>query len=343
MFVKDAGIINGEVVKEALLESDGSSVSVLSFGGITKSWTVKFGSKSIPIVLGFDSLDAYKVDKNFVGIIAGRVANRTQNGRFKLGTIEYQLPINDYPNHLHGGSLGFGKKNWELEFDSKNCAVQLHRVSAHLEQGYPGVVDVTVMVKLHKNTVTYEMSAIPDRPTPINLAQHNYYNLMGKGNIWGHYFESVAKSYTPMNEMLIPTGSISDLESYGMKTNRAQWNLSSPKTLAQLDPKGVGIDMNLVFPAERNKEIPVAAMTAKNGLKLEIFTDQPGLQLYSGKNLSGNSLGHTGKKYEPFEGFCLEPQKFPSSLTIPTFPSIIFTPENHYKQVTSIKVSTPLE
>ena len=191
MSVKDAGIINGEVVKEVLLESDGSSVSVLSFGAITKNWTVKFGSKSVPIVLGFDSLDAYRADKNFVGIIAGRVANRTQNGRFKLGTIEYQLPINDYPNHLHGGSFGFGKKNWELEFDSKNCAVQLHRVSTHLEQGYPGVVDVTVVVKLDKNTVTYEMSAIPDRPTPINLAQHNYYNLMGKGNIWSHYFEDL--------------------------------------------------------------------------------------------------------------------------------------------------------
>ena len=116
MSVKNAGIINGEVVKEALLESDGSSVSVLSFGAITKNWTVKFGSKSIPIVLGFNSLDAYQVDKNFVGIIAGRVANRTQNGRFKLGTIEYQLPVNDYPNHLHGGSLGFGKKNWVGNF-----------------------------------------------------------------------------------------------------------------------------------------------------------------------------------------------------------------------------------
>ena len=133
------------------------------------------------------------------------------------------------------------------------------------------------------------------------------------------------------------------MEFYGIKTSRGQWNLSSPKTFAQLDPTGVGIDINLVLPAERNKEIPVAAMTAKNGLKLEVFTDQPGLQFYSGKNLSGNAQGHTGKKYEPFEGFCLEPQKFPSSLTILTFPSIIFTPENYYKQITSIKVSTPLE
>ena len=143
--------------------------------------------------------------------------------------------------------------------------------------------------------------------------------------------------------MLIPTGRILDLEFYGMETSSGQWNLSSPKTLAQLDPEGVGIDMNLVLPIERNTKMPVASMTANTGIKLEVFTDQPGLQFYSGKNLSSRFLGHTGKKYEPFEGFCLEPQKFPSSLTIPTFPSIIFTPENHYKQITSIKVSTPIE
>ena len=343
MLVKDVGIADGVTVKEALLQSDGSSISVLSFGAITKNWSVKFGGKSIPIVLGFDTLDAYLADTNFVGVIAGRVANRTQNGRFKLDKIEYQLPINAYPNHLHGGTLGFGKKNWNLDIDSKNCAVQLHRVSSHFEQGYPGRVDVTVIVKLHKNTVTYEMSAIPDRSTPINLAQHNYYNLMGKGDIWDHYFESMATSYTPVDETLIPTGNISDLKDYRMKSNRGQWDLSIPKTLAQLDPEGFGIDMNLVLPAERNKKLPVASMIAKNGIKLEVFTDQPGLQFYSGKNLSSKFVGHSGKKYGPFEGFCLEPQKFPSSLTIPSFPSVIFTPENPYKQVTSVKVSTPME
>ncbi|MDG2475155.1 MAG: galactose mutarotase [Paracoccaceae bacterium] len=339
--VKEIGSIDGFAVKEALLQSDTSSVSILSFGAITKNWFVKAEDSRIPILLGFDSLEAYQSDDNYIGIIAGRVANRTQNGRFKLDNFEYRLPINSYPHHLHGGHSGFGKRNWDFEFDSKNCAVQMTYGSSHLEEGYPGSVDVTVVVSLKGNTLSYEMSAIPDRPTPINLAQHNYYNLMGSGNIWEHSFQSIASSYTPTDKTLIPNGKILSLEMYRTQGQKSNWDLRTPKTFKKLDPEKIGIDINLVLPSDRSLSAPVATVCVKNGMILEIFTDQPGLQFYSGKNLSSAHLGCNGKQYKSFEGFCLEPQKFPSSLTIPSFPSIISTPDNPYKQLTSIKVSAP--
>ena len=263
---KEIGKINGSVVKEALLQSNTSAVSVLSFGAITKSWFVGRGHSKLSIVLGFESLEAYLVDKNYVGVIAGRVANRTKNGFFKLGDVEYQLAKNNYPHHLHGGVIGFGKHNWNLDVDSRNCAVQLTRTSSHLEDGYPGLVDVKVVISLEENTLKYEMQALPDRPTPISLAQHNYYNLEGGGGIWEHTIKSMSTSYTPTDRNLIPNGNIVDLKSYRVKDGKSEWDLKTPKAFNQLDPERYGIDINLVLPLSRNLKTPVASISAKSGI-----------------------------------------------------------------------------
>ena len=340
MSVTNLGTFGGTEVKQALLESDTSSVSILSYGAITKSWRVKAGSGTVPILLGFDTLEAYQADKSFMGIIAGRVANRTKNGRCIINGLEYSFALNDYPHHLHGGECGFGKRHWNLDLDSQSCAVQLRRVSAHLEEGYPGTVDVTVKITLFESTLTYEMIAIPDRPTPINLAQHNYYNLMGTGSIWDHEIESVANNYTPTTDDLIPTGEVVPLETKMIDGAATHWDLSEPKAFGCLDPTRSGIDINLVLPSQVNPSVSAVKVTAKNGFSLEVYTNQPGLQFYTGKNLSSAHAGFSGQMYRPFKGFCLEPQKFPSSLTIPSFPSIICTPEQPYKQTTSIKISS---
>ena len=339
MSVRKVGYLEEFEVREAILESNTSSVSILSFGAITKNWRICVDGSIIPILLGFDSLAAYQADKNFIGIIAGRVANRVNRGRFNLNGVEYYLSLNDYPHHLHGGLVGFGKRNWNLEFDSKKCAVQLTYVSGHLEEGYPGVVDVKVIVGLEGNTLTYEMVAIPDRPTPISLALHNYYNLMGSGTIGNHTIESIARCYTPTDKTLIPTGEIADLQNFRKSFGESKWDLRRPKTFHQLDMEKMGIDINLVMPVQRDMKSPIARVISQTGLILEICSDQPGLQFYSGKNLSSDYVGHNGEKYKAFAGFCLEPQKFPSSITIPSFPSIVCTPEHPYKQVTVVKVS----
>ena len=340
MSLTNLGTLGGTEVIQALLESDTSSVSILSYGAITRSWGVKAGGRTVPILLGFDKLESYQADKSFMGIIAGRVANRTKNGQCIINGLEYSFALNDYPHHLHGGEFGFGKQHWNLDFDSQSGTVQLRRVSADLEEGYPGAVDITVQVTLFENTLTYEMTAIPDRPTPINLAQHNYYNLMGAGSIWDHEIRSVANNYTPTTDDLIPTGEVLSLETKMIDGTATHWDLSQLKAFGYLDPKRGGIDINLVLPSQVDLSIPAVKVTANNGLSLEVFTNQPGLQFYTGKNLLSVHPGFSGQLYRPFEGFCVEPQKFPSSLTIPSFPSIICTPEQPYNQTTSIKISS---
>ena len=342
MLTKSFGRNNGVEIKEAILENKNNHISIISYGAITKSWIVSHGGKEVPILLGFDSLAAYKDDKNFIGIIAGRVANRIKAGYFKIADNEYQLALNDYPNHLHGGKFGFGKKNWNLDVNSDECSVRLSRVSPHMEEGYPGNVIIHVTVTLNEDSLSYEMWAKPDRPTPINLAQHNYYNLLGQGNIWSHRFESIATNYTPVDAHLIPDGQFKNIGelSYGFSKIV---NNGGQATITELDPEKKGIDINLVLGDSKGVCRRVAKMVAGNGLSMEVFTDELGLQFYTGGNLSSNYLGHMGSKYRSFEGFCLEPQSYPASINIPSFPSVIYTPDNPYRQKTTIKICSRFE
>jgi aldose 1-epimerase len=338
MSVNFFGSYNGLEVREAVLENSTNLISILSFGAITRDWRVDLGSKAIPVVLGFDSIVSYWNDKNFMGIIAGRYANRIDKGKLKVGDFDYQLLLNDYPNHLHGGHFGFGKKNWELDFDSSRCSAQLRYVSSDLEEGYPGKVEVTVTITLSGNVLSYEMTAVPDQATPINLAQHNYYNLMGQGSIWNHKIESVATQFTPVTKNMIPDGRILDTLETSVFNELLDLNFSTQKTILEADFKKQGVDINFALP--RNKiSSPVMKVVAESGLCLELFTDQPGVQFYSGANIRNGELGHTGTSYKPFDGFCLESQHFPSSVTIPSFPNTIYTPDKPYKQVTRVKIS----
>ncbi len=337
MIVKSFGKNDGANVNEVVLQNSNNSVSIISYGAITRDWRVLHDSKEVSVLLGFDSLGAYKSDKNFIGIIAGRVANRIERGRFTISGTEYQLGLNDYPNHLHGGYLGFGKQNWDVDIDSSQCSVRLTRVSPHLEEGYPGEVNVTVTISLVGNSLTYEMFAKPDRATPINLAQHNYYNLMGESDIWSHRFQTIARRYTPVDKYLIPTGEIRGLKEISDGFNCIV-NHKQQVTIEELDPNKKGIDINLVIDQTKRIEKSVAKIFAENGLSLEIFTDELGVQFYTGANLVSDKRGHSGEKYKPFDGFCLEPQNFPSCPTIKAFPNTIYTPDNPYKQKTTIKI-----
>lgn len=337
------GQIDGIKIKEASLENSNNSVSIISYGAITRKWVVRHKGKEIPVVLGFDSLCAYQGDTKYIGIIAGRVANRTQNGLFRLKGIDYQLERNDFPNHLHGGSLGFGKRNWDMELDSQKRSVRLKRVSSHMEAGYPGKVVVTICITLLGNSLLYEMVAKPDRPTAINLAQHNYYNLLGKGEIWSHSFATIATCYTPVDDHLIPTGEVKNLKDLCNGLSLIGYHdASSVISIRRLDPGKNGIDVNFALPTSLSVHEPAAVMMAENGLQLQVFTDQPGLQFYTGRGLSSKAIGHNGVSYKPFTGFCLEPQSYPSSLTVSSFPSIIYTPEKPYTQKTMIRLCSSL-
>ena len=316
------------------LESGDVSVTILSLGCITHDWRVPVGHSLVPVVLSYnDPLDHLRCPGS-LGIIAGRVANRIANAKFTLDGAHHALCANEGPNQLHGGPWGLARRNWTLEPDGSK-AVQLHHHSPHGDQGFPAAVDFTLKIELQNNRLSYHMFAVPDRPTPINLAQHSYYNLMGHGAIWDHQLEIASGGYTPTDKTLIPTGERLLFET--VPAREATFDFRKTKTIVQADPSSQGSDVNLILASTGTA--PCATLTAPNGLRLNMWTDQPGLQLYTGAKLSPKAPPMDHQSHQPFSGLCLEPQHFPDSPNQPGFPSIIYTPERPYHQRLDIEIS----
>ncbi len=191
--------------------SDGDvRLSLLNLGAITQGWWVPCGGASVPVVLGYAAPGAYLMDDAYLGAIVGRVANRTSGGRLVIDNEMFQLSQNEGQTHLHGGQRGLSGRLWDIDGDSAGNAVRFSYHSPDGEEGYPGSVDFTVTVTLKGARVTYDMTATADRPTPVNLAQHNYYNLMGGGEIWGHQLTCIADRRTPVKSCrLTPAAMIS--------------------------------------------------------------------------------------------------------------------------------------
>ncbi|GKY86359.1 aldose epimerase family protein [Sinisalibacter aestuarii] len=304
--------IGGRPVDAARLAAGNMEVTLLSYGAITRDWRI--GGRSI--VLGYDDPADYGDDPYFVGVIAGRVANRIAGGRFMLDGMAVDLPLNDGPNHLHGGPRGLGKRFWEMEEDSGANSVRLTCVSGHGDGGYPGRARFEVVVRLSETRLTYEIRAEVDRPTPINLAQHNYYNLTG-GSLAGHELQIAAAEALAVDAGGIPTGkrlAIADTP-LDFRTTRA---LGEPVPQA---------DLCMVLSGAE----PAAVLSAPGAPTLSFFTDQPGLQLYTGEHLGG--------RFRPYSGLCLEPEAFPDAVNHPGFAPIITFPEAPYFQRLSIEVA----
>ena len=202
---RNFGIFDDRDVVEATLRSDTAAVSILNYGCVIRDWQTLTADDSIPVVLGFDHFEYYPKHSPSFGIIAGRVANRTARGQFQLNGTTYQLPVNDGVNHLHGGITGLGRRIWNLETDTNANSVQLRYHSEINEEGYPASVDFTVIFQLQGARLTCEMSGVPSAPTPINLAQHSYYNLNGSGDVRNHLIQIAAHAYTPVDATQIPT------------------------------------------------------------------------------------------------------------------------------------------
>ncbi|RME17474.1 MAG: galactose mutarotase [Alphaproteobacteria bacterium] len=303
--------IDGQPVDIGRLRAGRMEVELLSFGAITRDW--KIGGRTV--VLGHADRAAYGDDPWYMGVIAGRVANRIARGRFRLGDEEVQLPLNDGPNHLHGGPRGLGKRHWRMAEDTAANALSLRFVSGHGDGGYPGRAAFEVVVTLTENRLTYEMRAEVDRPTPINLAQHNYYNLTG-GSLAEHVLQVNADAVLETGPDGIPTGTWRDVaKAHDFRTARP---LGSPV------PE---IDHCFVLDGTQ----PAATLSAPGAPTLSFYSDQPGLQVYTGTYL--------GAPFGPHAGICLEPEGFPDAVNHPGFPPIIVRPEAPYFQRLSIEVS----
>lgn len=295
-----------------MLEDGVTRVAILSLGCITQSWEV--GGQ--PVVLGHADPAAYIGNRAFKGGIVGRVAGRIAGARFDLDGQSWALDVNEPPNHLHGGAGGLITRNWDLQPDGAR-AVRLTLHSQHGDQGYPGAVDFTVTIRLAGHTLTYDMAARVDRPTPISLAQHSYYNLMGRGAVWDHVLSLPAPRYLRVGEGLLVTGEEEPLDGQ-------PFDFRASRSIAEADPARAGLDLAYAGLAG-----PVR-MTAPNGMRLRMESDQPCLQLYTGRFLAA--------PHAPFEGLCLEPQQYPDSLNHAGFPVRLATPEAPYLQRLAVTI-----
>ncbi|MFT3973236.1 MAG: aldose epimerase family protein [Amaricoccus sp.] len=312
---------DGHAVDEVVLESSAAAISVLSLGCIMRDWRVDGPRGSLPMLLGFPTLEGYLHRARSHGAIVGRVANRTAGAAFELDGQRFELTANDGRNHLHGGTMGLGRRIWDMEVERASNTVFLAYASPDGEQGYPGAVDFRVSLKLDGPRLVCEMSGLPDRPTPVNLANHNYYNLGGSGTVQDHVLVLGADRYTPVDAELIPTGELRSVEGTDL-------DFTEEREIG--DRK---IDHNLVLRDDRDRKRPAARMLCpRTGRKLDLWTDEPGLQVFNAFNMTIPGTGLDGQTYGPYAGICLEAQHFPDTLHHPEWPGIIATPEAPYFQ-----------
>ena len=290
------------------------------------------------IVLGFDNLRQYLGgNPSYLGCTVGRVANRTAKGRFQLDGKKYQLAVNNGPNHLHGGTRGFDKVVWSAEIvQGREAAVAFTYLSRNGEEGYPGNLDVTVLMTLtNGDELRIDYTATTDRATPVNLTNHSYFNLAGGGNVLDHELKVAAKAYIPVDATSIPTGKQVPVAGTAFDFTKRK---PIGRDFARLTGKPIGYDHNFVLKGQGQRLKSCASVYERTtGRVLEVRTTEPGVQVYTGNWLDGTQCGHDGIYYTQHSGLCLEAQHFPDTLHHPRFPSIILRPGQTYTQTTTYK------
>lgn len=335
---------NGQkVTLYSLKNANGMEAKIVDYGGIIVSLTAPDkNGRFADVVLGFDSFADYEARNPFFGCITGRYANRIAGGKFKLNGTEYTLAVNNGPNHLHGGKVGFDKKVWHAEpvRRSNSVGVALSYTSADGEEGYPGKLNCRVTYLLtNDNTLEIEYSATTDKPTIVNLTNHSYFNLAGEGSgsVLNHTLTINAESFTPTDDTLIPTGETQSIS--GTPLDFRKPHAIGERIGADYIPlkQGQGYDHNYIISGRGNLRTAAKAKDPASGRVLEVLTTEPGVQLYTGNHL--NVTGKKGHHYASRHGFCLETQHFPDSPNRPEFPSPVLQPGDTYRHTCVYKFS----
>jgi aldose 1-epimerase len=316
-------------------------MQVITFGArVTSLLTADRDGKDADVVLGFNELQPYLDPKNaYLGVIAGRFANRIAKGQFTLDGEPHQLTINNGPNSLHGGVDGFDQRNWTAQIISGGVAMTL--VSPDGDQGYPGTLTTTVRYTLDGDTVRIEYEATTDKATVVNLTNHAFFNLAGEDapSILDHVLTLESDAFTPVIDAdAIPTGEI-------VPVARTPFDFTQPTVIGARiggdDPQlvyGVGYDHNWVVRGQPGELRPAATLhDPSSGRVLLVETTEPGIQLYTGNFLDGTSLGKSGTPYGQRTGLCLETQHYPDSPNQPAFPATELRPGETFRSVTTWK------
>jgi len=337
--------IDGQAVcLYVLTNKNGCEMCVTNLGAFPVSLMVPDkNGKMTDVVLGYQTLSGYTENQpTYLGSVIGRYGNRIAKGKFTLDGVEYSLAINNGPNNLHGGNVGFDSKVWSAK-QTDNQTLELTLVSPDGEEGFPGTLSVKMIYKLTDDNSFYiSYEATTDKATLCNLTNHTFFNLSGAGDpcVYDHVMQMNASFYTPADDVSIPTGEIVAVKGTPM-------DFTTPETIgARIDADfnqlvwGKGYDHNYVIDKKYCGEFVLAAKTVspKTGIVLETFTTEPGVQLYTG-NWLGNFEGKGGMKYPERSAFCLETQHFPDSPNKAHFPTTTLRPGEVYTSVCEYRFS----
>lgn len=338
--------VKGKPVSLYTLDSgNGLIVQVTNYGlRVVSIWTPDKQGKYEDVAIGYENIDCYLDNKGerFYGSIVGRYANRIAKGKFTLDSVEYQLPINNNGQTLHGGLEGLDRRVWNVDKVTDN-SIDFSYVSPDGEEGFPGTLTIHVNYSVTpENEFKISYKATTDKATVVNLSNHAFFNLKGEGNgtITDHILTINASHTTPVDSVLIPTGDITSVDgtpfdfrqpkAIGKKINEVNDQLKN----------GLGYDHNWVLDkSKEGMELAATLYEPQSGRVMEVYTDQPGLQFYSGNFFSDKSTGKRNKSIKYREALALETQKFPDSPNHSNFPSTRLEPNETYTHTCIYKFS----
>lgn len=327
-----------------LINLNGVTAQITNYGGIITTLNVPDKDGNFDdVVLGFYTLEEYIKKSPHFGCLVGRFGNRIAGGKFTLDGVEYQMAINNGPNHLHGGLVGFDKKVWtpEMITEENGSALKLTYLSPDGEENYPGNLNVEAVYRLNDdNELILTFSATTDKKTVLNLTHHSYFNLKGHGNgdILDHEIQFNSTEYVAIDSTSIPLGPL-------MNVSNTPFDFLQPKSIGQdieADDEqirnGGGYDHSFVVDGYNEKlKLACTVWDHTSGRMMEVWTTEPAVQFYTGNFLDGSIKGKDGKVYKQRYGFCLEAQHYPDSPNHPEYPTTVLGPGEVYDQTTIYK------
>lgn len=303
-------------------------MSLLGTGAAIQAIRVHTPDGGVDTVLGYPTAEAYRSDPYYMGATLGRYANRIRGARCEIGDARVVLDANHGEHCLHGGREALSSRVWNLAWLREESQAMFEYTSPHGESGFPGTLDVSVRYALRSKALAILLTARSDRDTVVNLSNHAYFNLAGSGDVRDHSVRINAGGYTPVDAEGIPTGTIAPVAD-------TVFDLRQPTRLAdRLGDVAGGFDQNYVLDkdrgasfhfAEHRAPLAASAVSAETGIRLNVYTTQPGLQFYTGQ--------HLGDPFFPFQGMCFEPQAFPDAPNVPGFPSTYLRAGETYREL----------
>lgn len=321
------------VTSWTLRNRNGMEVEILNHGAIIRRISYPMPSgEPLDVVLGYNDLEGYLQDQAWIGAVAGRVAGRITGGRLDLDGTHHQLPVNNPPNHLHGGTDSFHRKLWRFDATGGENTVRLIHSSPHGDQGFPGDVIVAVTYALtDDDELVFTTEAVSLEATPVSVTQHSYFNLAGEGRgntldhllgVFSDVFIPIAEDYTLSDRRLPVAGTPADLR--------------NPKTLRSVVPETTRQHLDLYwFGDARGTKHMARLFSPESGIQMDVFSTLECLQLYSAADLGGGYPGKSGSPYQAFSGVCLEVEGYPNACNATGFGSILTEPGKVRKHVTT--------